>query len=35
MDVSQLWDAMNIGLGVWVFTYGINRVYLWAKGMVS
>ena len=34
-DISQLVESISIGMGVWFFAYGMNRVYLWVKGMVS
>jgi hypothetical protein len=33
--MNEIFMSMSIGLGVWAFVYGVNRVYLTFKRFVS
>ena len=35
MDYNDLFAPLSIGLGVWFITWGMNRLYLIIKGMMS
>lgn len=35
IDLTTMLQAFGIGLGVWFITWGLNRVYLFAKSLIS